>query len=197
MKTIRIFSVIGFTVLAGMGLTACNQGGESHQNNAVGKSDKALETIETEIKGYNMLQEKTDVQDTIIKMVNAIDTKKWQLAKDQFAKDVFVDYSSMNGQAGATMLSDDLVNGWEGLLEKVSTHHMLTNFEISVDGDKATSQSHVYASHLADGVEYWDIFGLYLHGLEKQGGEWKITSKTLVVHGQKGNTDFLADVSGQ
>lgn len=141
-----------------------------------------------------MLQEKIDVQDTITKMVNAIDTKKWQIAKEQFATDVFVDYSSMNGQAGSIMKSADLVDGWENLLSTVNTHHMLTNFEITVDGDKAKSQSHVYASHTTDGVPYWDIFGLYLHELEKQDGEWKITSKTLVVHGQKGNTNFLSDV---
>lgn len=156
---------------------------------------QAMPMNDNEIKGYNMYQEKVAVQDTITKMVNAIDTKKWQVAKDQFATDVFVDYSSMNGQAGSMVKSADLVGGWEGLLAYVDTHHMLTNFEINVDGDKAKSQSHVYASHLADNVPYWDIFGLYLHDLEKQDGEWKITSMTLVVHGQKGNTDFLADVS--
>lgn len=168
-------------------------------NNFAYAKTQVMPMNDNEIKGYPMLQEKllekAEVQDTITKMVNAIDTKKWQIAKDQFATEVFVDYSSMNGQAGSMVKSADLVGGWEGLLANVDTHHMLTNFEISVDGDKAKSQSHVYASHLAENVPYWDIFGLYLHELEKQDGEWKITSMTLVVHGQKGNTNFLADVS--
>lgn len=146
-------------------------------------------------KGDSDLQTVMDVQNTVIQMVNAIDKKEWDVAKSKFATDVFVDYSSMTGQAGAEMKSAALVDGWEKLLTKASTHHMLTNFDISVDGNKAKSQSHVYASHLAEGIDYWDIFGLYLHELEKQGGEWKITSKTLIVSGQKGNTQFLSEIS--
>ena len=135
------------------------------------------------------------IQDAVTKMVNSIDGKDWARGRAQFADKVFVDYSSMNGQSGAYVDADDLVGGWESLLSKASTHHMLTNFEIKVEGDSAESICHVYASHLAEGLDYWDIFGRYLHKLVRTNGDWKIVSITLLVHGEKGNTDFLHQLS--
>lgn len=153
--------------------------------------------VQSQYKGYEALQEKQNVQDVVTTMVNAIDTKLWDVAEGEFTPTVFVDYSSMTGQPGTQLQAKELVGGWKNLLKSVDTHHMLTNFSIQVDGNKARSQSHVYASHLAEDIDYWDIFGLYLHELEKINGTWKITSMTLIVHGQKGNTEFLSQVSQQ
>ena len=111
---------------------------------------------------------KKQVKHTIIKMINAIDTKKWDLALVQFSEDIFVDYSSLSGQAGSNVKAEAVVNGWEKLLEKVDTHHMLTNFDIRVNGDEAESFSHVYASHQAKGAGYWDAYGRYHHKLKKR-----------------------------
>ena len=133
-------------------------------------------------------------QDVVITMVNAIDTKDWNRALRQFDKNVFVDYSSMTGQPGAETRSKALVEGWAGLLKNAETHHMLTNFEVSMKSRRAKVSSHVYASHTAEGVEYWDIYGRYHHELKKTSKGWKITSKTLIVHGQKGNLKFLEQV---
>ena len=130
----------------------------------------------------------------VITMVNSIDTKNWKLALDQFDDTVFVDYSSMTGQPGANSKAKDLVDGWEKLLKKAKTHHMLTNFEVSVDGDNAEIFSHVYASHTAKGVKYWDIYGRYHHKLNKTSEGWKINFMKLLVHGQKGNLKFLQQV---
>ena len=137
----------------------------------------------------------TAVQNTLVKMINSLDRKEWNNTLKQFDKNVFVDYSSMNGVAGSTVKSNDLVGGWEKLLKRVNTHHMLTNFEISIDGDEANTSSHVYASHTAKNTKYWDIYGRYIHRLKKSKKGWKITSMKLIVHGQKGNTKFLQQVN--
>ncbi|MEO0337540.1 MAG: nuclear transport factor 2 family protein [Pseudomonadota bacterium] len=137
------------------------------------------------------------IKRSVVKMVNAIDTKQWDVARAQFADQVFVDYSSMSGQPGAMTASKDLVDGWQTLLAKVDTHHMLTNFEMSSDGKRAEVFSHVYASHTAKGIKYWDIYGRYHHKLIKTDDGWKINFMKLLVHGQKGNTKFLQQVSQQ
>lgn len=100
------------------------------------------------------MSDKLAVQDVITKMVNSIDMKEWTRARSQFADMVFVDYSSMDGHAGADVPADDLVGSWETLLVKAGTHHMLTNFEIEVEADRAQTQCHVYASHVAEDIEY-------------------------------------------
>jgi ketosteroid isomerase-like protein len=52
--------------------------------------------------------------------------------------------------------------------------HQVTNFQISVDGDTATSRSQVRAIHLFDGavMEQW---ATYHHRLRRDKGVWKIT----------------------
>ena len=136
-----------------------------------------------------------EAKKSVITMVNAIDKKDWQVALKQFDDNVFVDYSSMTGQPGKDTKSKDLVSGWQKLLSKAETHHMLTNFEVSGSGQSAEVFSHVYASHTAKGVKYWDIYGRYHHKLKKTAIGWKITHMKLIVHGQKGNKNFLTDVS--
>ncbi|MEM7193614.1 MAG: nuclear transport factor 2 family protein [Pseudomonadota bacterium] len=134
------------------------------------------------------------IRQNIVRMINAIDTKQWDTARDQFKEDVFVDYSSLSGQPGGLTTASELVDGWKQLLQKVDTHHLLSNFEIHVEGNQAESYSHVYASHNADGLEYWDAYGRYHHKLVFESGQWKIMSKTLIMHGQKGNLNFLNEV---
>jgi ketosteroid isomerase-like protein len=137
---------------------------------------------------------KMGAKKAVVAMINAIDTKNWKVALDQFDETVFVDYSSMTGQAGSETKAADLVGGWEKLLAKAETHHMLTNFVVSKKEDRAEVISHVYASHTAKGVDYWDIYGRYHHQLKKTSQGWKITSMKLLVHGQKGNLKFLQQV---
>ncbi len=135
-----------------------------------------------------------EVKQSIVTMVNAIDAKQWQVATEQFAPRVFVDYSSLSGQPGGVVNASDLVGGWQSLLARVETLHQLSNFDIQLSGDQAEVYSHVYASHLAAGIDYWDAFGRYHHKLERINGSWKITDMTLIMHGQKGNTNFLQEV---
>ena len=141
-----------------------------------------------------LASEEHQVKQNIVTMVNAIDSKQWDLARQQFDVNVFVDYSSLTGQPGSSTASDTLVSGWKSLLTDVSTLHQLSNFEITVSEDTAEVYSHVYASHLADGIDYWDAFGRYHHKLRRINGAWRITDMTLMMHGQKGNTNFLQEV---
>ncbi|MDK2596821.1 alpha/beta fold hydrolase [Pseudoalteromonas obscura] len=135
------------------------------------------------------------VKSSIVTMVNAIDSKKWDSALTQFANEVFVDYSSLTGLQGSKTKAADLLLGWKKLLAKVDTLHQLSNFAISIEGDSADSFSHVYASHQAEGIDYWDAYGRYHHKLKKIDGRWKIVSMTLHMHGQKGNLNFLNEVT--
>ena len=107
-------------------------------------------------------------------MVNSIDARQWARATERFDDEVFVDYSSLSGQPGSRVRASDLVGGWQNLLADVSTLHQLSNFEITVDGSNAEAYSHVYASHEADGIGYWDAYGRYHHKLGKIDGEWKL-----------------------
>lgn len=137
------------------------------------------------------------VRQSIITMVNAVDSKQWSTVRAQFADTVFVDYSSMTGQPGGDVKATELVEGWQQLLGQVDSHHLLSNFEVTVEGNRAQALSHVYASHTSEGVEYWDVFGRYRHTLSHIQGQWKVTGLTFTAQGQKGNLTFFQDVAAQ
>ena len=147
------------------------------------------------VRASIQLAEQEQVKQSVVTMVNAIDNKQWELASAQFKDRVFVDYSSLSGQPGGETDASQLVGGWRDLLARVDTLHQLSNFDVVINGDRAQVSSHVYASHQAEGIEgYWDAYGRYQHELERIDGAWKIASMTLIMHGQKGNTDFLSEV---
>lgn len=141
------------------------------------------------------LAEIDQVKTSLINMINALDSKQWSVTENAFTEQVFVDYSSLNKQPGTTVAAADLVNGWQTLLAKVDTHHILSNFQVSIEGDTAESYSHVYASHTAKGFGFWDAYGRYHQKLIKTEAGWKITSMSLIMHGQKGNNDLLKEVN--
>ena len=144
----------------------------------------------------SFLASQEQVKQTIVDMINAVDSKHWNIAKSKFMPSVYADYSSLSGQPAATVKTEELVNGWQNLLTPVNTLHQLSNFDIRVQRNQAEAFSHVYASHTAKGVEgYWDVFGRYRHQLQKVEGEWKISSITLMTHGQKGNMNFFQDLA--
>lgn len=178
LSCLRSFSII-FLIIS-MLFTGCDSN-KSEKSTVL--SEETLNYLESE-----------KVKSAIITMVNAIDTKQWDRATSQFVDTVYVDYSSLSGQPGAMTPASALVDGWKNLLKTVDTHHLLSNFDISINKNEAEVFSHVYASHQADTIGYWDAYGRYHHKLRKVDGEWKITSMTLIMHGQKGNLNFIPDV---
>ena len=74
-------------------------------------------------------------------------------------------------------------------------HHVVSNFDYQLQNDFAKVECHVYACHHANHIESWDVFGRYLFELLNIESEWLISSMTLIVHGQKGNRDFLRQLS--
>lgn len=145
--------------------------------------------------GMQQMASSEQVKNNIVRMVNAVDAKQWDVASAQFADEILVDYSSLTGLPAVSATVQDLVGGWKQLLQNVSTLHQLSNFDIAVEGNRAEVSSHVYASHSAEGIEHWDLYGRYHHTLSMISGQWKITGITLRVQDQKGNQDFLQQIS--
>jgi hypothetical protein len=91
------------------------------------------------------------------------------------------DYSSQFGEASHDIPVEehrrrilDLLPGFDARSRKTS------NFEIKVEGDKATSRSHVWAIHTL-GSEAWMAFGTYYHHLLRTAEGWKISYQKAVV----------------
>lgn len=111
------------------------------------------------------LADNIEIREILTRYAWAIDTKDWDALDDLFTPDANVDYSSSGGVVGPI----NEAKPWlaEMLAAFPMTQHMLTNVDISLDGDRATARSACYnpmgaatrsgeLHHFFLGIEYHD-----------------------------------------
>lgn len=124
-----------------------------------------------------------DVEDQrrIIATVDAldmlIDAKKWSEARRLFTDEVVVDTSGLTGTPPSRMAADRLVGMWRDSLKVPKrSFHLRGNHQVSFeDGDRALVRSNGYAWN-ALGGKLWEVWGVWEHGLVRDGDAWKIDS---------------------
>jgi hypothetical protein len=130
----------------------------------------------------------------------ATDDKDWELCRGYFTDEIFADFTSLAGGEPGRMPADGLVNAWKTNLyaEKLS-HHMRTNHRISIQGDQAEVFSKGYALNIlqrGNGSDLWEVWGEYIHTLERTPEGWRCSGMTFVVTHARGNEmarDFIPD----
>ncbi len=137
------------------------------------------------------LKDKADIQDTILKYATGIDTRDWDLYRSIFADEVEMDFSSYSGQPASVVTGDQWVQGVQAMLPGFdATQHVLTNFVIDVDGDKAVATVYMKAEHFianTDGDNSHTLGGYYTHKLQRTESGWKIHATKLTVTWSRGN----------
>jgi len=133
---------------------------------------------------------------TIVNLFNGADKHDWEMVKNSFCETVLLDYSSLSGQPASTLSSTDITNSWKDFLPKFAfTLHMLTNFEVSMEGNKATAFCKGQAVHHlpnAEGGDLWVVYGTYDFALDNHGGNWHVSSMKLNLLYQDGNKQLPA-----
>lgn len=120
----------------------------------------------------------------------AVDRKDWPKARSYFADELRVDFTSMSGGQPARMKADDLIAGWStNLGPKKTSLHLRGNHLVTLNGDKATVYSHAYAWNRMEGNgdPLWEVWGHYVHELQRTSAGWKVTAFTFVKTNERGN----------
>ncbi|MFC4564341.1 nuclear transport factor 2 family protein [Nocardiopsis mangrovi] len=97
----------------------------------------------------------------------------------------FTGYAELFTADGALRMPGAEHRGRAGLAEFVAadlgryhrTHHLITNHQVDVDGDAASSRCYLYAVHLRgpdDPADWWSVGGHYDHTYRREGGVWRI-----------------------
>ena len=120
----------------------------------------------------------------LTRMLHAIDARDFASVRAAFAEEVRTDYTSLWGGEPATVAIDDLLSGWQELVDGLDATQHLTGPVVAVDGRLHT---HVRARHWQDG-ESWTVFGHYV-ALVVDG---RIAELTLQTYQQEGNRDIPA-----
>jgi 3-phenylpropionate/cinnamic acid dioxygenase small subunit len=125
------------------------------------------------------LADRLDIEDVLTRYAWALDSKQFEELDRVFTPDAHVDYTSSGGEAGA--YPD--VKAW---LAKVLPHfpayqHLVTNKQITIDGDHATSRSEFYNPMVMaqrDGTtSIFFVGGEYHDQLVRTPDGWRITDR--------------------
>ena len=108
------------------------------------------------------------------------DLKDWSAARALFSDEpIEVDMSSLIGGGPVQMAADQLIAGFRvGLHPGKVSHHLATNYRITVDGDQAQVWAHGYAWNrvptLPAGTDLWETWGNYRLSCRRVDGKWRL-----------------------
>jgi hypothetical protein len=122
---------------------------------------------------------------------NAVDRKDWVLCRSYFTDEIYVDFTSLVGGEPARIPADALVTSWRtNLYSEKRSLHLRTNHEFQIIGDHAEVTSKAYAMNLLPrplGESWWDVFGWYLHTLERGADGWRCSGLSFDATHGRGN----------
>lgn len=121
------------------------------------------------------------------------DRKDWASAVALFVDGAIdVDMTSLAGGAPLTMTAAELFAGFDrGLHAGKLSHHMTTNYRMSVTGDAAEVLAHGYAWNLlqdyAGGSNLWETWGNYRLTMRRGTDGWKMNGFSYFAKFNRGN----------
>jgi hypothetical protein len=136
----------------------------------------------------NTEPDKAQIAEVLIRYATGIDRRDWPLFRTCWAPDVHADYEQVGVFTDVDTLTDTmrLVHDAMG-----STYHRLSNFDITVDGDRAVVRSYFHAVLMlapGDSTNWFDALGHYDDEFSKTADGWRISRRSvhtarLLTHG--------------
>ena len=132
-----------------------------------------------------LLDEK-EIVDTTIAYCWGIDTRQWDVLRDRvFLNDSTAFLGSPLEGIGAIT---DRIQRALGMLD--TSQHMVSNHQVTITGDTATSRCYFQAQHVrqaADGGPNYIVAGIYADDFIRTPAGWRIQDRTLTVLWTEGN----------
>jgi len=127
----------------------------------------------------NLMLDKHEIQSLLTRYCTSIDSKQYDGLDTVFTPDAYIDYSASGGTTGKF----PEVKAWlaEVLAMFSMTQHVIANFEISVNGDEATSRCVFYNPMQFANPEdtkpmFW-VGGYYNDKLVRTSDGWRIRER--------------------
>ncbi len=126
------------------------------------------------------LSDRAEIADVIVRYGWAIDTKDWTLLDSCFTPDAHVDYSSNPGGKAGPYRE---VRGWleKGMAAFPITQHLMSNIDITLDGDTARVRTMVTnpqgAATREGPLHFFYVGGRYDDHFARTPDGWKIAQR--------------------
>lgn len=123
------------------------------------------------------LWEEKQVMKVMLRFGRALDTGDWEAYRSCFTNPVSIDFKRLTGQPEVSVDADLWTLFAKQILTPVRRHHVYTNWDVTVDGDRAYILVYMTARHWkttdigsSDNTQY----GWYDVWFERHDGQWRI-----------------------
>jgi 3-phenylpropionate/cinnamic acid dioxygenase small subunit len=125
------------------------------------------------------LADRMEIDDLLTRYATAVDTRDWDLYQTVFTPDAVIDYTSSGGiRGGLTEVTKWLSDALSGFS---MSQHLVTNRDIRLTGDTATSHSYFYnpmGRTKRDGtLALMFVGGYYRDRLRRTAEGWRIAER--------------------
>ncbi|WP_156680760.1 nuclear transport factor 2 family protein [Sphingomonas profundi] len=131
----------------------------------------------TDAEKLALIWDERAITKTMLNFGRALDTGDWPLYRSTFTDLVLIDFKRLTSFEEIQVDADDWTRFAELILSPVRRHHVFTNFDISVDGDKAFAIVYMTARHWKSsdlGASEYNQHGWYDVYFTRVDQEWKI-----------------------
>ena len=120
------------------------------------------------------LIDRAEITDLLTRYARAVDRQDWELFRSVFTPDARIDYTQVGGIAGDL----DTVVGFlsEVMAMFEAMQHLISNIDITIDGDEATVTAMVYNPLKLPDSPVWATGGWYHHKLVRTAEGWRSCS---------------------
>jgi hypothetical protein len=139
-----------------------------------------------------LLLDRYEISDMIIRFAMALDLQDWSLLRSCFTDEIEVNYFDFRGEPPSRKKAEDFVDERREALTGLKTQHISTNHMITVDGSTATciSCAVIYRFHPEKNEENtFNTHGYYQHTLIRTPRGWKICKIKQTVFWNAGNAE--------
>jgi hypothetical protein len=125
------------------------------------------------------LRDVREVENVVVRLFVATDRRDWASVEECLADMVILDMTSMAGGEPLHLKSTDVIAAWASGLEPIEqVHHQVGNFQVDVDGNRATVFCYGVAYHhrerISSPAKTRIYVGSYDVHLARTGGRWRI-----------------------
>jgi hypothetical protein len=136
------------------------------------------------------LEDRIEIVALLDRYAEALDSRRWGLLEQVFAPDVDFDF----GEWRARSLVEAVATIRTYLDGCGPTQHLLGNYRVEVDGDRARSRVYVRASHLGVGRaagKSYEMAGEYADELRRTSQGWRSSARRARVFFELGTREVL------
>jgi SnoaL-like domain len=136
-----------------------------------------------------------EVANALNRFMNCFDLKDWRQMADLLENRLQIDYSDLRGGSPSEVSADEYLRTRSDALQALSTHHQLTNLDISVSGDSASAAASCMI-HRRRGEKFFNSHAFYRFRLRVSGGVWRISAISQHILWNEGDRTIHAGAKG-